>query len=108
MRPGLFVYSTADGFAWVEPSYREAEALTMPAFYQVRGRITLRADGFTCEGEDGRSYIVGDAAAMEPGSGEDIKRVLAWAAADIEAEGSTMQAERESLRQLLIEGDSEP
>ena len=41
-RPGLFVFTTPDGFAWVEPAYLEP-APTREAFHRVRARVTMTA-----------------------------------------------------------------
>lgn len=100
MRPALFVFTTPDGFAWVEPAYLEP-APSREAFHRVRGRLTASASGFSVESEDGRAYLVAPAADLEDGAGQDIRDVLAWAAREIEAQDRTLDQERERVRQLL-------
>ncbi len=100
MRPGLFVFTTPDGFAWVEPAYLEP-APSREAFHRVRARLTLSASGFTAEGEDGRTYVVAPLDALEDGAGADLREVCAWAVREIEAQGRTVDDERERVRQLL-------
>lgn len=100
LRPALFAYMTRTGFAWVEPAYLEP-APTRLAMHGVEGVITANASGFTCEGNDGRSYIVGAVADMQEGTGADLRKVLEWARAEIEAAGSTLDAERDRIRQFL-------
>ena len=99
-RPGLFVFTTPDGFAWVEPAYLEP-APTREAFHRVRARVTMTASGFTAEGEDGRSYLVAPLDTLEDGAGADLREVCAWAVREIEAAGRTVDEERDRLRLQL-------
>ena len=47
-RPGLFVFPTADGFAWVEPAYLEPSP-SRSAFHRAYGTIKMTSDGFIVE-----------------------------------------------------------
>jgi hypothetical protein len=100
MRPGLFVFTTPDGFAWVEPAYLEP-APSRESFHRVRGSLTLLPAGFELDGEDGRRYLVGSLDDLEDGVGADLRQVCDWADAEIRRAGGTMAGERERLRQLL-------
>lgn len=100
MRPGLFVFTTPDGFAWVEPSYLEPVP-SREAFYRVRGALTMTSSGFTVEAADGRTYIVGPIDDLEDGVGADLREVCAWAARELEAQGRDLDEERDRVRLLL-------
>ena len=100
MRPALFVFTTPDGFAWVEPCYLEPTP-SRNAFHRVRARLTLSAGGFTAEGEDGRAYIVAPLDSLEDGAGADLREVCAWAERELEAQGRTLDEERDRVRLLL-------
>lgn len=102
LRPGLFVYPTADGFAWVEPGYLEPDP-SREAFYRATGTLQLQANGFTLDAQDGKYYVVGALADLDEGTGADLKAACAWARQQIEAAGSTMDAERDRLRLLLAD-----
>lgn len=102
MRPALFVFTTPDGFAWVEPAYLEL-APSREAFHRVRGTLTMQPDGFLCEAADGRAYMVAPVDQLEDGVGQDLRQTLTWAAREIEARGSTLDEQREWVRQLLGE-----
>jgi hypothetical protein len=101
MRPALFVYPTPDGFAWVEPAYREP-VQSRPAFYRVAGVMAMTAGSFSCQAPDGRSYFVSALEDLD-GPGEDLRAACAWAEADIRDAGDTMDGERERLRTLLAD-----
>lgn len=100
MRPGLFVFTTPDGFAWVEPSYLEPVP-SREAFHRVRGALTMNSSGFSVEAVDGRTYIVGPIADLEDDVGADLRQVCEWASREIEAQDRTLDAERDRVRQLL-------
>lgn len=97
VRPALFVFSTPDGFAWVEPAYLEPGA-PRQAFIRVAGSLTLHATGFTLAGADGRQYAVVPLDALQAGEWDDCKGVIAWATAELAAQGVTLDQERERLR----------
>lgn len=100
MRPALFVFSTPDGFAWVEPCYLEPVP-SREAFHRVRGTLALSSSGFSVEGADGRSYAVSPVDELEDGVGADLREVLDWAAREVGMQGHTMDEERDRVRQLL-------
>lgn len=100
LRPALFVFTTPDGFAWVEPGYLELVP-SRESFHRVRGPLELTASGFSNESEDGRAYIVAGIDTLEDGIGDELAAVCDWAKAEIEAAGGTMDGERERMRQLL-------
>lgn len=99
-RPGLFVFMTPDGFAWIEPAYLEDQA-PRQCFVRVAGTLTAEPDGFTLAGADGRFYTVRPLASFPDGEHDDLKRVCAWATAELAAKGMTLDAEREGIRQHL-------
>lgn len=99
-RPGLFVFMCPDGFAWVEPAYLEDQP-PRQAFVRVAGTLTAEPDGFTLAGADGRDYTVRPLASFADGEHDDLKRVCAWATAELAAKGRTLDAEREGIRQHL-------
>jgi len=100
MRPALFVFTTPDGFAWVEPAYLEPTP-SREAFHRVRARLTLQPGGFTAEGEDGRTYLVAALDTLEDGAGADMREACAWAARELEQQGRTLDEERDRVRLLL-------
>ena len=101
LRPALFVFTTPRGFAWVEPSYRDPDRVHS-GMHEAVGPITLGAKQFTVDGEN-RVYLVVDANEADEGVGDDCRRAIAWAHADIEASGTTIEAERERLRRVIAD-----
>lgn len=99
-RPALFVYTTPDGFAWVEPAYLEPVP-SREAFHRVRARLTMLPGGFSAEGEDGRGYVVAPLDSLEDGAGADLVAVCAWAEEEIRRAGRTLDEERDRVRLLL-------
>jgi hypothetical protein len=99
IRPALFVYPTAQGFAWIEPSYRDPHR-SGQALHVARGSLTMHADGFSCEGPDGRWWRVWAADAEDEDFAEDLK-ALAWAEADIVTSGRTLDEERQALKAVV-------
>lgn len=101
-RPGLFVFPTPDGFAWVEPAYLEPSP-SRSAFHRAYGTIKMTSDGFIVENEDGTTYSVEPLPAPEQGVASDCVAACAWGQAQIKEAGKTMDQERDALRKLLRE-----
>lgn len=99
-RPALFVFTTPDGFAWVEPAYLEPVP-SREAFHRVRASLTLSADGFSAAGVDGRDYLVAPLDSLEDGVGADLRAACDWGRREIEAQGHTLDEERDRVRLLL-------
>lgn len=99
VRPATFVFMTPDGFAWIEPAYREP-ASPRNNFHRFAGTITATSSGFSCAAADGRTFYVEPMATVEPGLIDGTIAAMEWARADIEAETS-MREERQRLQELL-------
>lgn len=77
-RPAAFVFETADGIAWVEPSYVDPWGASSTAFHARAGTVEILGAGVRCIGEretitllrydpDEDRDLVGDALAMWAG-----------------------------------------
>jgi hypothetical protein len=98
-RPALFVFMCPDGFAWIEPAYLEDQP-PRQCFVRVAGSLLAGPGGFSVIGADGRHYDVAPLDSF-PDAHDDLKRVCAWATAELAAKGMTLDAEREGIRQHL-------
>lgn len=100
VRPAMFVYATAQGFAWVEPGYVDPMASRSPVHF-VDGTLTLQADGFTCEDAAGVRYVVRSIDDLEPGVDDSLRQAMDQAEQAMKDAGTTPAAERERMRAVV-------
>lgn len=100
LRPALFVFMDPQGFSWVEPGYRETSP-SRSCLHRVRGTLTMRPDGFICESQDGRTYLVTEVGGIEGEAGDQLRAAIAWARGDIEGDGSDLDTERAQVRERI-------
>lgn len=97
IRPAAFAFPLPDGIAWIEPSYADPAGASSNAYHERRGEVagdgaSVAGDGWRCEVlpyEDDDVDLVGDA--------------LQWFAAWIKSSGTTWEAERERVRELVAD-----
>lgn len=105
VRVAAFTWQTGTGVAWLEPDYLEPDPPPRPAFHHFAGEVRDSGNGAVVYGADG-FMLVQDAEAL----GDDDALVPPEAAAALarmrellEAAGTTWEAERVRMQQLLAE-----
>lgn len=96
IRPGAFVFKTAEGMAWVEPSYADPSGAASPALHMRAGQW----DGHILNGKGWRVEVL-------PYEAADVDLVgdsLEWFAGHLKAEGLTWAQERARV-QAMIAGE---
>jgi hypothetical protein len=78
-RPACFLFDTADGFAWIEPSYFDPP-VSAPAIHEVTGGAwSFSADVVGFEGRIGADAVEGDMQPYRPEiDGPVIGEALDW------------------------------
>jgi hypothetical protein len=104
-RPALFVFTTPDGFAWVEPSYLEPIPAPQPAFHRVTGEVVMGAGEVSLDTAENWQFTAaayeGEILALDRDG--SIGAALAWAAQQLADQGATMDEERERLKAELAD-----
>ena len=90
-----FLFDTPDGFAWVEPKYKDPNGAGQHAFHRVTGTVSPAGDGFEFEGPEWSGKIE----PYEPTVAqlESIGSVLEW----FESLEVDLKKERRDLKRTL-------
>lgn len=105
VRVAAFTWQTETGVAWLEPDYLEPEPPPRPAFHHYAGEVRDHANGATVYGADGFVLVQDAEAAAEDDAlvPADATAALARLRELLEAAGTTWEAERVRVQQLLAE-----
>lgn len=52
-----FLFDTTDGFAWVEPKYKDPDGAGQHAFHRITATVIARQDGFEFDGPEWTGMI---------------------------------------------------
>lgn len=100
----LFVYTTPTGIVWVEPTYLDPIPYPRPADHRADGKFTaVTTNGFTVTSGDRTTTVE----RFDPRSDDrhGIGRSLRWAAEELARRGTTLEAERERVREIVVRDD---
>jgi hypothetical protein len=89
-RPAAFVFLTATGFGWVEPSYADPAGTPSPALHYRDGTIEPLNAGFACQADGERVEVL----PYEPDDTDLVGDALDWFAGYVRASGRTWDEER--------------
>lgn len=95
-RAAVFVFATADGFEWVEPSYADPSGYPGHSGHRLIAEIFRAGDVFRFVGPEWRGEIV-------PYRGEvrELGECMEWFASWLAEKGRTMAQERRRVRRLM-------
>lgn len=94
-RPAAFVFETAGGIAWIEPSYADPAGAASPALHVRTGR----REGDALIGSGWRIDVL----PYEAGDQDLVGDALDWFADWLRAEGRTWQQERDRVRAMIAD-----
>lgn len=98
-RPGVLVFDTPTGWAWLEPSYADPLGAATPALHERTGQPQLEAaDLLQWTGPDGELI---ELTPFDPVVDYEIADAIAWWEAYLQAAGRSQADEREQLREQL-------